>query len=78
MKHIKKFNEKKWSPNERSDFDLSEDIAKDLLPKLNSRREDGEIISMDNFPQFMKEHGAPLSMADAVMSDLVDLGFEFD
>lgn len=50
--------------NEMADFDLASDIAKDLLP--------------DNFESFMSENGGDLSMADAVMSELVDMGFDFD
>ena len=68
---IKKFNE-------MADFDLANDIAKDLLPKLQKRREDGEEISVENFDKFMKENGADLSMADAVINCLVDFGFDFD
>jgi len=68
---IKKFNE-------MVDFDLANDIAKDLLPKLQKRREDGEEISVENFDKFMKENGADLSMTDAVINSLVDLGFDFD
>lgn len=64
--------------NEMADFDLANDIAKDLLPKLQQRRNAGEKITPENFDVFMKEHGADLSMADAVISSLVDMGFDFD
>jgi hypothetical protein len=64
--------------NEMADFDLANDIAKDLLPKLQKRREDGEEISVENFDKFMEENGADLSMTDAVINCLVDLGFDFD
>jgi hypothetical protein len=38
----------------------------------------GEEVSVDNFDKFMKENGADLSMTDAVLNCLVDLGFNFD
>ena len=64
--------------NEMADFDLADDIAKDLLPKLQQRRSAGEKITPENFDNFMKEHGADLSMTDAVIASLVDMGFDFD
>ncbi len=71
MKHIKRFNE-------RADINLAEQIAKDLLPKLTNQRNNGESIRFDNFEKYMKDHGADLSMTDAVISELVNLGFDFD
>jgi hypothetical protein len=68
---IKKFNE-------MADFDLASDIAKDLFPKLQQKRSQGEIITPDYFEKFMKENGGDLSMTDAVMGELVDMGFDFD
>jgi hypothetical protein len=64
--------------NEMADFDLASDIAKDLLPKLQQKRSAGEKITPENFDSFMKENGADLSMTDAVMGELVDMGFDFD
>ena len=64
--------------NEMTDFDLASDIAKDLLPKLQQKRNAGEKISSENFDSFMKENGADLSMTDAVIASLVDMGFDFD
>ena len=71
MKHIKRFYE-------RADINLAEQIAKDLLPKLTNQRNNGESIRFDNFEKYMKDHGADLSMTDAVISELVNLGFDFD
>jgi hypothetical protein len=68
---IKKFNE-------MADFDLAIDIAKDLLPKLQQKRSGGESITPEYFEKFMKENGGDLSMTDAVMGELVDMGFDFD
>jgi hypothetical protein len=64
--------------NEMADFDLAGDIAKDLLPKLQLKRSQGESITPENFERFMKENGGDLSMADAVMSELTNIGFDFD
>jgi hypothetical protein len=64
--------------NEMADFDLASDIANDLLPKLQQKRSAGEKVTPENFDSFMKEHGADLSMTDAVISSLVDMGFDFD
>lgn len=64
--------------NEMADFDLASDIAKDLLPKLQLKRSKGEKITPDNFESFMSENGADLSMTDAVIASLVDMGFDFD
>ena len=64
--------------NEMADFDLANDIAEDLLPKLQQKRSEGEIITPEYFENFMSENGGDLSMIDAVMSSLVDMGFDFD
>ena len=64
--------------NEMAGFDLASDIAKDLLPKLQLKRSKGEKITPNNFESFMSENGGDLSMTDAVMSELVDRGFDFD
>jgi hypothetical protein len=64
--------------NEMVDFDLASDIANDLLPKLQNKKSSGGKITVSNFDIFMKEHGADLSMTDAVVASLVDMGFDFD
>ncbi len=64
--------------NEMADFDLASDIAKDLLPKLQQKRNDGEKITPQFFELFIQQNGGDLSMSDSVMSELVDMGFDFD
>jgi len=64
--------------NEMSDFDLANDIAKDLLPKLKEKRKNGVEITTEYFDEFMDENGGDLSMTDAVINSLVDMGFDFD
>ena len=64
--------------NEMADFDLASDIAKDLLPKLQQKRNDGEKITPQFFELFIQQNGGDLSMVDSVMSELVNMGFNFD
>ena len=64
--------------NKMADFDLANNIAEDLLPKLQQKRSDGEIITPEYFENFMSKNGGDLSMTDAVMSSLVEMGFDFD
>lgn len=71
MKHLKKFNEKVY-------IDLAEDIARDLYPQLLKMRKQGQIITPEFFESFMKERGSDLAYIDAVMSILVNMGFDFD
>jgi hypothetical protein len=71
MKHLKKFNEKVY-------HDLAEDIAQDLYPQLLKMRKEGQIITSEFFESFMKERGSDLAYTDAVMSVLVNMGFDFD
>lgn len=71
MKHLKKFNEKVY-------HDLAEDIAQDLYPQLLKMRKEGQIITPEFFESFMKERGSDLAYTDAVMSVLVNMGFDFD
>lgn len=71
MKHLKKFNEKVY-------IDLAEDIARDLYPQLLKMRKEGQIITPEFFESFMKERGSDLAYIDAVMSILVNMGFDFD
>jgi hypothetical protein len=71
MKHLKKFNEKIY-------HDLAEDIASDLYPQLLKMRKSGQLITPEFFESFMKERGSDLAYTDAVMSCLVNMGFDFD
>jgi hypothetical protein len=71
MKHLKKFNEK-------THFDLADDIAEDLYPQLKKMRKEGKVITTYFFEEFMKERGADLGLTDAVISSLVSMGFDFD
>src|SRR5574343_1624672 len=70
MKHLRRFNEEL--------SDLSEDIAKDLLPRFQKMREDGKLITVDVFDKYMKERTADSEMSHAVMNHLVNMGFDFD
>lgn len=59
-------------------YDLAEDIAEDLYPKLMKLRNKGEMITTEFFDKYMKEKGTSLEMIDAVISYLVEMGFDFD
>lgn len=70
MKYLRRFNE--------THFDLADDIAKDLLPRLEEMRNRGELVTVEFFEKYMKERGAKLNLSDAVLSSLVNMGFDFD
>lgn len=71
MKHLRRFTENVY-------HDLAQDIAKDLLPQLEKMRKSGELVTPEFFEKFMKERGSNLEYVDAVMSELVSMGFDFD
>lgn len=70
MKYLRRFNE--------THFDLAEDIANDVLPRLEELRKKGELITVEYFEKYMKDRGAKLDLIDAVISTLVSMGFDFD
>ena len=70
MKYLKTFE------NYRTD--ITEDIAEDLLPKLQQLRDEKGSLTVDDFDNYMKERGADLHTIDLVISSLVNMGFDFD
>lgn len=58
--------------------DLSKQIAIDLLPKLKKIKSEKGIFTVGMFDNYMEERKGNLSLADDVMSHLVDMGFDFD
>lgn len=74
MKYLKKFNEHKF--DELSD--LGEDIATDLLGRFQKMREEGKIVTVDDFDKYMSERGADSDLSHSVMNHLVNMGFDFD
>jgi hypothetical protein len=58
--------------------DITEDIAEDLLPKLQQLRDEKGSLTVDDFDNYMKERGADSHTIDLVISSLVSMGFDFD
>lgn len=71
MKHLKMFNESNTD-------DLGEHIAMDLLLRFKKIREEGNIITVDYFDQYMEDRGASSDLYHSVMNYLVNMGFDFD
>lgn len=71
MRHLKLFEA--YQPK-----DLGEEIAQDLLPRLQKMRDGGTTITPEYFEKYMKERGADMAMTGSVMSYLVNMGFDFD
>lgn len=79
MKFLKSFNENwNYKPGQEADFSLAEDIANDLMPRLEEIKKKGNQFTIEDFEKYMKERGASLQMSDAVLSILIEMGFEFD
>ncbi len=74
MRYLKKFNEHKL--DELSD--LGEDIASDLISRFEKMREEGQIVTVDDFDKYMSERGADSDLSHSVMNHLVNMGFDFD
>lgn len=58
--------------------DITEDIAEDLLPKLQKLKDEKGSFTFEDFENYMKERGADLNTIDLVISNLVNMGFDFD
>ena len=70
MIHLKTF--------ENYSTDITEDIAEDLLPKLEEIRSEKGSLTVSDFDEYMKQRGADSHTIDLVMSNLVNMGFDFD
>ena len=69
MKYLKTFE---------SYSDIGEDIALDLLPKLQKIKDEKGIFTVGMFDNYMEERGGNMKLTDEVMSNLVNMGFDFD
>lgn len=69
MKHLKTFE---------SYSDIALDIALDLLPKLQKIKDEKGIFTVGMFDNYMEERGGNMKLTDEVMSNLVNMGFDFD
>ena len=70
MKYLKTF--------ENQSTDITEDIAVDLLPKLEEIKAEKGSFTVSDFDEYMKQRGADSHTIDLVMSNLVSMGFDFD
>ncbi len=73
MKYLKTFE-----AYGKIDSDIHEDIAVDLLPKLQKLKDEKGYYTVEDFETYMKERGADDIMIDSVMSYLVGMDFDFD
>jgi len=69
MKYLKTFE---------SHSDIAEDVAKDLLPKLQKIKDEKGIFTVGMFDNYMEERNADMKLTDEIMSHLVNMGFDFD
>ena len=60
------------------DSDIHEEIAIDLLPKLQKIREEKGSFTIQDYMKYMEEKGADPKMVDSVASYIVSMGFDFD
>lgn len=81
MKHLKKFNENFQSEPigkvKETDHEFAEQIANDLFPRYQKMREQGQKITVDDFDKYMRDKNVS-NIADSVMHQLVEMGFDFD
>ena len=69
MKYLKTFE---------SYNDIAEEIAEDLLPKLQKIKDEKGIFTVGMFDNYMEERNADMKLTDEIMSYLVNMGFDFD
>lgn len=70
MKYLKTF--------ESYSTDITEDIANDLLPTLQQLKDERGTFTVEDFENYMKQRGADSHTIDLTMSNLVNMGFDFD
>ena len=58
--------------------DIAEEIAIDLLPKLQKIKDEKGIFTVGMFDNYMEERNADMKLTDEIMSHLVNMGFDFD
>ena len=73
MKYLKTFE-----AYGKVDSDIHEEIAIDLLPKLQKLRDEKGSFTIQDYVKYMEEKGADPKMVDSVASYIVSMGFDFD
>lgn len=71
MKYLKTFE----GYNDKS---LAQEIAEDLLPKLEEIKREKGIFTVGMFDNYMEERKANMKLTDEVIAALVNMGFDFD
>lgn len=64
--------------NESGTINLELDIAEDLLPQVQSAKSEKGRFTTKDLEDIILQNGGNLEMLDNVVSELVNLGFEFD
>lgn len=80
-KSIQKGYEIKNMRNENrivSTMNIPRDIAEDLLPQIEKQKTENGKYTVEDLEKFMQQKGADLELVDAVISELVEMEFEFD
>ena len=72
MKYLKTFE------SYRDDKGLAREIAEDLFPRLTKIRNEKGIFTIGMFDNYMEERGGDMRLTDEVISELVNMGFDFD
>lgn len=72
MKYLKTFE------SYRDDKGLAREIAEDLFPRLTQIRNEKGIFTIGMFDNYMEERGGDMRLTDEVISELVNMGFDFD
>lgn len=71
MKYLKTFES-------YSEKGLAQEIAEDILPKLQEIKKEKGIFTVGMFDNYMEERKGDMRLTDEVMSELVNMGFDFD
>ena len=61
-----------------NDKSLAREIAEDLLPRLQKIRDEKGIFTISMFDNYMEERKGDMRLTDEVISELVEMGFQFD
>lgn len=72
MKYLKTFE------SYRDGKGLAREIAEDLFPRLDKIRKEKGIFTIGMFDNYMEERGGDMKLTDEVISELVNMGFDFD
>lgn len=72
------FNLINYNINEAGTINLPKDIAEDLLPKIKQHVEIHNKFTVKDLEQLMLAGGADLKLIDETVSELVNMGFDFD